>query len=150
MSPRTHIAYVTDTQHLICRRGSVNPFYRLQLVFTYLSMHVSYAILLLHVEGSVNAALQYTYSVRPVVGFRCSRIGWSIWQLAWSAYHLLGPTKREAETRTTHVRGHVLDCRCSSIGWPSVGSCHHGMACPLDCGWGSRPPDMEVSCKYIE
>ena len=33
---------------------------------------------------------------------------------------------------------------------PSVGSCHHGMARPLGCGWGSRPPDMEVSCEYIE
>ena len=21
---------------------------------------------------------------------------------------------------------------------------------PLGCGWGGRPPDMEVSCKYIE
>ena len=34
--------------------------------------------------------------------------------------------------------------------FPSVGSCHHGMARPLGCGWGSRPPDMEVSCEYIE
>ena len=25
----------------------------------------------------------------------------------------------------------------------SVGSCHHGMARPLGCGWESRPPDME-------
>ena len=33
---------------------------------------------------------------------------------------------------------------------PSVGSCHHGMARPLGCGWGGRPPDMEVSCEYIE
>ena len=33
---------------------------------------------------------------------------------------------------------------------PSMGSCHHGMAHPLGCGWGSRPPDMEVSCEYIE
>ena len=32
----------------------------------------------------------------------------------------------------------------------SVGSCHHGMARPLGCGWGNRPPDMEVSCEYIE
>jgi hypothetical protein len=24
------------------------------------------------------------------------------------------------------------------------------MASPLGCGWGSRPPDMEVSCEYIE
>jgi hypothetical protein len=31
-----------------------------------------------------------------------------------------------------------------------VGSSHHGMAHPLGCGWGSRPPDMEVSCEYIE
>ena len=30
------------------------------------------------------------------------------------------------------------------------GSCHHDMARPLGCGWGSRPPDMEVSCEYIE
>ena len=34
--------------------------------------------------------------------------------------------------------------------FPSVSSCHHGMARPLGCGWGSRPPDMEVSCEYIE
>ena len=34
--------------------------------------------------------------------------------------------------------------------FPSVGSCHHGMARPLGCRWGSRPPDMEVSCEYIE
>ena len=33
---------------------------------------------------------------------------------------------------------------------PSVGSCHHCMARPLGCGWGSRPPDMEVSWEYIE
>ena len=33
---------------------------------------------------------------------------------------------------------------------PSVGSCHHGMARPLGCGWGIRPSDMEVSCEYIE
>ena len=33
---------------------------------------------------------------------------------------------------------------------PSVGSCHHDMARPLGCGWVSRPPDMEVSCEYIE
>ena len=33
---------------------------------------------------------------------------------------------------------------------PPVGSCHHGMARPLGCGWGSRPPDMEVSSEYIE
>ena len=33
---------------------------------------------------------------------------------------------------------------------PSVDSCHHGMVRPLVCGWGSRPPDMEVSCEYIE
>ena len=32
----------------------------------------------------------------------------------------------------------------------SVGSCHHGMARPLGCGLESRPPDMEVSCEYIE
>ena len=37
-----------------------------------------------------------------------------------------------------------------NIVYPSVGSCHHGMARPLGCGWGSRPPDMEVSCEYIE
>jgi hypothetical protein len=33
---------------------------------------------------------------------------------------------------------------------PFVGSCHHGMARPLGCGWGSRPPDMDVSCEYIK
>ena len=26
----------------------------------------------------------------------------------------------------------------------------HSMARPLGGGWGSRPPDMEVSCEYIE
>ena len=31
-----------------------------------------------------------------------------------------------------------------------VGSCHHGMVRPLGCGWGNRPPYMEVSCEYIE
>ena len=36
------------------------------------------------------------------------------------------------------------------ISLPSVGSCHHGMARPLGCGWRSRPPDMEISCEYIE
>ena len=34
--------------------------------------------------------------------------------------------------------------------YPSVGSCHHGMERTLRYGWGSRPPDMEVSCEYIE
>ena len=43
----------------------------------------------------------------------------------------------------------IVFCVCIYI-HPSVGSCHHGMARPLGCGWGSRPPDMEVSCEYIE
>ena len=36
----------------------------------------------------------------------------------------------------------------SNIG--STHSCHQGMARPQGCGWGSRPPDIEVSCEYIE
>jgi hypothetical protein len=37
-----------------------------------------------------------------------------------------------------------------SILIPSLGSCHHGMVRPLGWEWGSRLPDMEVSCEYIE
>ena len=37
----------------------------------------------------------------------------------------------------------------SSISWSIRSSCHHGIASLLGCEWGSRPPDMEVSCEYI-
>ena len=46
------------------------------------------------------------------------------------------------------ARFNVLSNRCTVE--ESGSSFPHGMACPLGCGWGSRPPDMEISCEYIE
>ena len=62
-------------------------------------------------------------------------------------WQIFGPKRDENEEWRDNKGLHSL-YRLPNI--VKVGSCHHGMARPLGCGWGSRPPDMEVSCEYIE
>ena len=54
----------------------------------------------------------------------------------------LGLTKRKRKIYT----GNIL----KTHPWVPVTMAWHVPCVPLGCRWGSSPPDMEVSCGYIE
>ena len=53
-------------------------------------------------------------------------------------------------TRKAIINRTTILFKCYYKNRLSMGSYHHCMAHPLGFGWGSRPPDMEVICKYIK
>ena len=58
--------------------------------------------------------------------------------------------ERNADVLLNACKDIVLAVNIGKTKYMEIGR-HRGIiARPLGCGWGSRPPDMEVSCEYIE
>ena len=94
----------------------------------------------------------YSYNLLPAVNYDGRQTSW------WRGLQLWNQSGSVGELISLYIlaniRNEVVEIQFKIYVYvdtsPSVGSCHHGMARHLGCGWGSKSPDMEVSCEYIE